>query len=69
MRCPRCGSNNIQVITNMRTREKGFGVGKGCIGFLLFGWVGWLCGLCGMGERTTWTRVEYVCINCGNRFR
>lgn len=33
--CPKCGSDKIQVVTN--TRSKGFGAGKGVIGFCLLG--------------------------------
>ncbi|MBU3216087.1 LITAF-like zinc ribbon domain-containing protein [Clostridium estertheticum] len=58
MACPYCGSENIQVVSE----SKGFGAGKGCCGFIIFGWVGLLCGLCGMGK----SKIKRVCANCGH---
>lgn len=57
MGCPNCGSHNIQVVNQVTT--KGFGAGKGCLGYLLLGPLGLLCGLCGMGETKT-TSSEYA---------
>ncbi|APC42619.1 hypothetical protein A7L45_07515 [Clostridium estertheticum subsp. estertheticum] len=56
--CPNCGSENIQVVS----QSKGFGAGRGCCGFIIFGWVGLLCGLCGMGK----SKIKRVCTNCGH---
>jgi hypothetical protein len=65
MSCPKCGSNNIQIVTDMKV--KGFSAGKGCCGWLIFGPIGVLCGLCGMGKG----RAEHLrmCANCGHKFR
>lgn len=65
MGCPNCGSNNIQVINEVET--KGFGAGKGCLGYLLLGPLGLLCGLCGMGK--TKNNIVRVCTDCGAKFR
>lgn len=63
MRCPRCGSDNIQYVSNVRDNGPSFS--KGCCGWILFGPVGLLCSLCGNGQ----TREEFwVCRNCGKKF-
>ncbi len=77
VRCPRCGSTGLHPIveSNYETtgKTKGFGLGKGCLGFVLFGWVGWLCGLCGMGKgkttTTTTSTTYWMCNQCGNKFK
>jgi len=65
IKCPRCGSGNIQYVSETETR--GFGFGKGCCGYILFGPFGWLCGLLGMGKGTSYT--YWICKNCGRRFQ
>jgi len=65
MQCPRCGGTNIQYVTE--SDSQGFGFGKGCCGYILFGPLGLLCGLCGMGKGTTYT--YWICKNCGNKFQ
>lgn len=61
MACPKCGSNNIQVISE----SKGFGAGKGCLGWIIFGPIGILCGLCGMGK----SKTKRICANCGHQMK
>jgi uncharacterized Zn finger protein len=54
MSCPKCGSENVQVVTE--TKTKGYSASKGCCGILLFpiiGFFGLLCGFCGMGKSKT----------------
>jgi hypothetical protein len=76
MICPKCGSNNVHTQTftetNVKSKGKGFGCIKACIGYLLFNIPGILCGLCGMGKEktrtTTYTRNVNQCQNCGKRF-
>lgn len=63
-KCPKCGSSNIQVVTE--GESKGFGAGKGCLGTILFGPIGFLCGLCGMGKGKT--RAIRMCAACGKKF-
>lgn len=85
MRCPKCGSENIQAITQQKTvgkfkdnrKTKGFGWCKGCLMTFIIGPFGWLCGLCGMGKtkgkvkdtRETKSEIVYCCLNCGNQFK
>lgn len=70
--CPKCGSNNIQVVTNVvdNTKVQGYGLGKGCCGSVLMGPFGLLCGLCGMGNKkgSINTAHSRVCANCGHKF-
>lgn len=68
-KCPRCGSENITLLTETHSHTKGYGLGKGCLGYLILGPFGWLCGLCGMGEGRMTSQTVRVCANCGYRFR
>ena len=54
--CPNCGSTDL-VFTN-----GSYSVGCGCLGLLLFGWIGLLLGLLGMDN------YELVCKHCGSRW-
>lgn len=67
MTCPKCGNPYMQAMSESDTDTKGFGAGKGCLGYLLFGPIGLLCGLCGMGESRTHTRSYWVCNQCGHK--
>lgn len=67
--CPRCGSTDIEVVTETNGTTKGFGAGKGCCGYIILGPIGLLCGLCGMGEGRTTTDTYRICRKCGARFK
>ena len=54
--CPRCGSTDLEVI------GRAYDPGCGCLGLLLFGWLGLLLGLPFAGERI-------VCRSCGAEWR
>lgn len=76
MVCPKCGSENVNVIpvttTTTTNATKGFGCIKACLGYLIFNIPGILCGLCGMGKGRSstihTTRMVNVCQNCGKQF-
>lgn len=68
MKCPKCGSDNCQIINEVTTKGKDFSAGKGCLGALLFGWLGILCGACGNGKKNINTNY-WVCNNCGNKWK
>lgn len=57
IRCPKCGSNNLQAISDVK--GKGASFWKLCFCGLL--------GLCGAGK--TKTEHYWVCGNCGNKFK
>jgi hypothetical protein len=67
--CPKCGSLNVQVVSDVTETTKGFGAGKGCLGYICLGPIGLLCGLIGMGEGKTKINTYRVCANCGARFK
>lgn len=48
---------------------KGYGLGKGCCGYIVFGPLGLLCGLCGMGEGKKSNKAYWICNECGKKFR
>lgn len=57
VKCPRCGSNNLQAISDVK--GKGASFWKLCFCGIL--------GLCGTGK--TKTEHYWVCGNCGNKFK
>lgn len=67
--CPKCGSNNVQIVNDSTVETKGFGVGKGCLGAICFGPIGLLCGMCGMGKSKTSNNTYRMCVNCGEKFK
>ena len=58
--CPSCGSTNIQAVG----RARQYSCCLGCIGSLIFGWIGWLLGLIGKAGK-----YEFSCMDCGRQFR
>jgi DNA-directed RNA polymerase subunit RPC12/RpoP len=69
IKCPNCGSKNVQAVSEVTGDSKGFGCCKGGLGAILFGPIGFLCGLCGMGKGKTTTNLLWVCGNCGHKFK
>jgi hypothetical protein len=64
MKCPKCGSESCFPIS--KTEMKGYGLGEGCCGYIIFGPIGLICGLCGMGEGK---KTDYwKCGSCGCKF-
>ena len=52
--CPNCGSEDVRLVSSF-----GYNWGCGCLGWLLFNWIGLLLGLLDS------TNYENVCANCG----
>lgn len=69
MRCPKCGSEICHIITETESNFQGYGIGKGCLGYLCLGPIGWLCGLCGMGKGRVRSSAFWVCNTCGYKFK
>lgn len=63
MKCPKCGSNNVQFSTYTKTSS--FSFLDACCGTILMGPLGLLCGLCGIGSKT---KESWICLNCGHTF-
>ena len=74
--CPNCRSNKLQVVpkTNFESKfeAKGYGIFKGCCGYLIFGPIGILCGLCGSKAKNS-VKISstnvWICLDCGEKFR
>jgi len=56
-KCPKCGCTSIQGA------KVGYGGGKGCLGWILFGPLGLLCGAC--GKNTMFSH----CLKCGHKWK
>ena len=56
VQCPVCSSRQVAPV------RKNFDGGLGCLGLILFGWVGLLLGLLGGSD------IEMYCQNCGYRW-
>ncbi|MFA6716670.1 MAG: hypothetical protein WC082_08125 [Victivallales bacterium] len=56
IRCPVCQCKEYT------TERHVFSGGWGCLGFLLFGWIGLLLGLLGID-------TYIVCLNCGHKWK
>ena len=53
VRCPQCSSADISAV------RRSYDPGCGCLGLIIFGWIGLLLGLLGAGK------VDLVCRRCG----
>lgn len=70
LRCPECGSHDLQVLTETNvTGGKGYSGGGACLGWLFFGPFGLLCGNCGKTSVKTTNKTYWICGNCGHKFR
>lgn len=67
MKCPKCESENCEIITESQKVGKNFSATKGCCCAMILGPIGLLCGLCGKGKQVE-TRAYWVCSECGNKF-
>ena len=56
VRCPMCGSTQVTAV------RRGYDPGCGCLGVLLFSWIGLLLGFLNAD------RVDLVCSRCGARW-
>lgn len=63
MKCPKCGSDNTQYVTN--NIQRGFSGSNACCGYILAGPLGLLCGFCG---DSTYTQEYWICQSCGHKF-
>lgn len=66
--CPRCGSYNLQPITEVSSTGKDFNASDACCGYLLCGPLGLLCGASGKGKQIK-SETFWLCSNCGNKFK
>lgn len=60
MKCPKCGSENLQFATSTRSGNSTL---DSCCGYMLFGPLGLLC-----GSNSTETKEFWVCNQCGAKF-
>lgn len=67
MKCKKCGSDNIQVINEVKLKKK-----RGCLWWCFIGW--WLFLFLGIftflfrrGQKAV-NKTKFVCLNCGNKW-
>ena len=66
--CPKCKSEKIQALTETNV-QGGYRVGRGCLGWLLFGPLGLLCGALGKKARvSSENNTIFICMECGFKF-
>ncbi len=63
MKCPNCGSEDIQY--SSKSSGGGYSAGNGCCGYMFLGPLGLLCGACGSGTKT---EEFWICKQCGHKF-
>ena len=72
IRCPHCQGTNLHPVVenNVSSMGGGYGVGKGCLGYICLGPLGLLCGLCGNKQKiSTSSQTFWLCQNCGYKFQ
>ena len=71
MRCPICGSENIVEIDYQKTNTEHnkYDDTMGCLGFMIYGWVGLLLGLNNSSRTYTTKRIGYKCKECGSKLK
>ena len=67
MGCPRCGSDDIDIVDQKVTTGSSYDAGMGICGAVLLGPVGLLCGTCGDNKKTS-SYSCWVCDDCGHRW-
>lgn len=65
MRCPKCNSDRINLVSNVTT--KGYSNNKAAAGCFFCGLPGLLFGLCGSGKQQI--SEFWICNNCGTKFQ
>lgn len=67
MKCPKCGNNYCNIISNTKTSGTDYSLCGGILGEALFGPVGFLCGL--SDSRNMTVETYWQCKRCGYKFK
>lgn len=69
MKCPVCGSEKCQVISEVSSSGKDYSVSKGICGAIICkSPFGLLCGACGKGKQIS-TQNYWICQDCGKKWK
>jgi len=68
MKCPDCGSGNVQPVSKTTSSRGGLSLSKGIIGGLLLGPLGAVGGAL-MGNKKSSSETYYHCMECGNEWK
>lgn len=68
MICPKCGSTEVDIITERTRIDNGFDICNGLLGYICLGPIGILCGACG-GKEKIHEEKFCKCKFCGLKFK
>ena len=68
MRCPNCGSDDVEIIEKTNTKSTGYSPSMAVCAGLILGPAGLLCGFCGDNQQVYHTSY-YVCNECDHRWK
>ncbi|MDD2494664.1 MAG: hypothetical protein PHE29_05680 [Tissierellia bacterium] len=64
MKCPKCGSDKIQITNEIKSKKRRGFIWWLCIGWWLFLFIGFFTFLLRRGSKTK-NITKYNCLNCG----
>ena len=67
MKCPKCGNNYCEIISNKKVHGSDFSVCGAFFGELLFGADGFCCGFCSSSDVDV--QAYWKCKKCGYTFK
>jgi hypothetical protein len=67
MKCPRCGYNYCDMISEKTTSGKDYSICRGLLGEALCGTFGYICGF--SDSRNSNVEAYWVCKKCKNKFK
>jgi len=68
MKCPRCGSKNLEELSRIVNKHSGISIPKGIAGGLLFGKIGAVGGALLGSDKPVYEKY-YQCHDCGNEWK
>jgi DNA-directed RNA polymerase subunit RPC12/RpoP len=68
IKCPSCGSNNLEKLSRIVNKHSGISIPKGIAGGLLFGKIGALGGVLLGSDKPVYEKY-YHCRDCGHKWK
>ena len=67
MKCPKCGNDYCNIVSNTKITGKDYSIGRGLLGEAVFGTSGYICGM--SDSRDVNVEAYWVCKKCGYKFK